>query len=67
MSGIAGDNLIVAGYGGEDVVAEYDKIKADADSAHISWGEDSEGIDLVIDIDVYDDDGSNIMDLQFQI
>ena len=66
VEGIAGDNLVVTSYGGEDIVTAYNDVKENADSAHISWGEDSDG-DLVIDVDVYDDQGANIMDLQFEI
>ena len=38
----------------------YDAVKADADSAHISLGENSDG-HLQIDIGVYDDDGDDLL------
>ena len=68
VEGIAGDNLVVTGYGASDVEAAYNAVKANADSAHISWGEDSDG-DLVIAIDVYDESDNNILnqDLVFEI
>jgi len=62
VSGIENDNLDVVSMltNGEDIVSAYDAVKADADSAHISWGENSDG-HLEINIDVYDDDGDDLL------
>ena len=62
VSGIENDNLEIVSVmvSGEDIVSAYDNVKADADSAHISWGENNDG-HLVINIGVYDDDGDALL------
>ena len=61
VTGIEQDNLQVNGSSSSEVAAAYATVKADADSAEISWDGTS------ISIEVYDDNGDAILDQTIEI